>query len=61
MYPLWFLSLARVLEMSTHVNWLLGAYTTGKQARENAWLTLPPGVISWHRKEHSRKQQKRVI
>lgn len=26
MYPLWFLSLARVLERSTHVNWLLGAY-----------------------------------
>lgn len=35
--------------------------TTGKQAREDAWPTLPPGVTSWHRKEHARKQQKRVI
>lgn len=34
--------------------------TTGKQAREDAWPTLPPGAISWHRKEHARKQQKRM-
>lgn len=30
--------------------------TTGKQAREDAWPTLPPGAISWLRKEHARKQ-----